>query len=113
MCRKIIKQKEESGKQRGIGATSRYPDRKSKGKIQLNSELETDKQSNVHREKRHGQRLPTRQPRNQKQSKINSNRSALRDENYLPDKENRCGLPEIYVVLRDPISDMRTARGRF
>jgi hypothetical protein len=51
MCRKIIKQKEESGKQTGKGATSRNSDRKSKGKIQINSELETDKQSNVHREK--------------------------------------------------------------
>jgi len=27
---------------------------KIKGKIQLNTELETEKQSNVHREKRHG-----------------------------------------------------------
>jgi hypothetical protein len=51
MCRKIIKEKEESGKQRGKGATSRYSDRKSKGTIQINSELEKDKQSNVHREK--------------------------------------------------------------
>jgi hypothetical protein len=51
MCRKIIKQKEESGKQRGKGATSRYSDRKSKGTIQVISELETYEQSNVHREK--------------------------------------------------------------
>jgi len=54
MCTKIIKQKEESGEQKGKGATSRYSDRKSKGKIQINSELETDKKSNVHREKRNG-----------------------------------------------------------
>jgi hypothetical protein len=37
---------------RAKGATLRYSDRKSKGKIQINSELETDKQSNVRREKR-------------------------------------------------------------
>jgi hypothetical protein len=37
---------------KGKGATSRHSDRKSKGKIQINRELETDKQSNVHREKR-------------------------------------------------------------
>jgi hypothetical protein len=52
MCKEIIKQKEESGKQRAKGATPRHSDRKSKGKIQINGKLEKDKQSNVRREKR-------------------------------------------------------------
>ena len=52
MCKEIIREKEESRKQRAKGATLRNSDRKSKGKIQINSEVETDEQSNVRREKR-------------------------------------------------------------
>jgi hypothetical protein len=52
MRKEIIKQREESSKQRAKGSTQRFSDVKSKGKFQTNSELETEKQSNIQRDKK-------------------------------------------------------------